>query len=738
MSATVLKYPTAAADNGGGAGLWTSTGNVFVSDAVYASGDLTTGAKATNYLKTTAYGFAIPSTATIDGILVEFQRYGTGAQTGNVALIQAGTVAAASVKAGTDVWPGSEAWQSYGGPTDLWGVLWAPSDINNSGFGAAVLATDTGGPTGTAFIDAVRITVYWHGTDVPKRYLYQVYDYLGTYLGLLPNVISEFASSQEINTAGAQINIEVGVSVDTAIQPVDTLTDESGNTLTDESSSTLTTEGQTPIISPGGGVTAFINNGNMVKIYEISYWNPNGKCLFLGTMQRWEAAFGGQGGEDKVTILCYSDGNDLDNYLMRANPYTLTTDVSQTSQNASVTISQGTQAPGDNGFNFWGQTWTPGGGVTNLAGISVLLNGAAFVTIYAYDGPELNNLLGSVVKPVIVTSATEVQFQFPNPITLTPGATYFFVVAVSPGNSITLYYSSTGPYASGSLYNANGSGSIDSAAYLLQTGDDLYFKTFSGTGSTKGTFTSLDPTTGMLETFMTDYAVRGGLITYTSSTIQATGLSLTAGYNTNTILEGIKQVLTLCPNGFYWYVDLGTDVLYMQQTNDSADVVFTKGLHLDAISIVASIVDLVNTAYFSGGLVSGSNIYVSYSDADSLGLYGPHLDRPSNLNITDTNTAHQAAVADVEPNKDEKYQTTVTVVDKTMDTTLLKPGMVVGFNGFGTWIDDLLVQIVRVDYGPEEVALTLGALPKRMHPEFDKALRSLNALNTVDNPSAPS
>ena len=96
------------------------------------------------------------------------------------------------------------------------------------------------------------------------------------------------------------------------------------------------------------------------------------------------------------------------------------------------------------------------------------------------------------------------------------------------------------------------------------------------------------------------------------------------------------------------------------------------------------------------------------------------------------------AEADVAENKDEQYQTTVTVVDQTMDTTTLKPGLVIGFNGFGTFIDNLQAQIVRVDYAPEEVTLTLGLLPKRLTPQFEKITRGLIGLQTVDNPTTPS
>ena len=64
--------------------------------------------------------------------------------------------------------------------------------------------------------------------------------------------------------------------------------------------------------------------------------------------------------------------------------------------------------------------------------------------------------------------------------------------------------------------------------------------------------------------------------------------------------------------------------------------------------------------------------------------------------------------------------------------------MSVGFNGFGTFVDNLVLQIVRVDYTPESATLTLGILPKRVHQAVEQVVRGVIGLNTVDNPTTPS
>ena len=749
MSPTGPLYPSVAANVNPGypsQGDWTNVNNVFVPDGVFSDGDISSGGKSTGALQATGYGFTIPSTAIIDGIYVEFLRKGNTAATGGLGLLKAGT-AVGTPKTG-DFWPATAAWFGYGGPTDLWGATWTPSDINNANFGTSLSVYNTHGG-GSASVDALRITVYWHPAPamVPKRYLYKIFNG-GQYLGSLPNVTSEFSVSQDINTAGSQVTIQCAISPDTSLLATDILTDESGNVITDESSNVLTDEGQVPIVAPGTySAGALIKNGNQIEIWEFGYYHPNGIILFLGEIQRWEASYGGAGGgsggastsdtgADAITILAYSDGQDMDQYIARATPYTYTLDQSQTGQNASDVIYQQITTPA---YNYDGQTFTVGTGVTNVGAIQVLLNGAANVTLSLYTDSNLGTLLGTAVQYVSTGGGAQViTFAFASDIPVVTGTTYFFGVTCDAGQSISIYYQTSAAYAGGSMYNAFFSGTYG-GSYVIQAGNDLWFQTFSGTGSTLGTFTSVDPTVGMLEPVMDDYIARGGKIKYSSASVQATGLALTYQLQTNTTYEVLQGILSLCPDGFYYYVDLGSDILYMKQASTTPDVYLTKDRHFDQITVIATIESIKNNIYLTGGIPTGmtDSIYVTASDSQSIALYGQRLDRPSDTNIIDEPTGLTVALSDVQEGKDEQYQTTVTVIDQTMDTTTLKPGLVIGFNGFGSFVDNLQAQIVRVDYTPEEVTLTLGIIPKRLSEAFEKVTRGLVAQQTIANPSSP-
>lgn len=740
------QYPTVAADGANGFVAWTNPNNAKVEDGVSATDSVIGpggGGGFPNQLKLSAFAFNLPATAVIDGIKLEAKVLSgaTAVSDFDIHLETTGPVVTSTASAlgyGVNSWPtGALTWISWGGSTKTWGRTWTPAEINSASFLASISGMPGTG-TGSVSVDSVRVTVWWHTAPatVPKRYLYKVFTSAGQYLGNLPNVISEFTYVQDINTAGTNINIECGVSADTSILATQHLLTEAGDFLTDEAGNRLVTESQTPVVSIGASTDqTLIKNGNKLVVYEYSTYYPNGLAKFSGRIEHWEAGFGGEGGFETIKLLAYSDGSDLDNYIARGSPYAYTIDQSLTSANSSVVDSTDAFA----GWNRYGQTFIVGPGVTNLGALSVMLLGTANVTVSLYTSPTSTTPLASATQAISTVTNTEIQFGFTAPVTVTPGAQYFLTVTVAAGQSIQVWIQNTGDlYAGGQAYNSNYGGGSGGGTWTPMTNQDLYFRTWSSLGSTTGTYTSQDPTNGMLIPIVQDYQLRGGVVIYDSTTIDATGLSLTYTFNTNTIYEAIKAVLTMCPNGFYYYVDLGTNTLYVKQTSTSADFTFTKGKHINELTIIASIENIKNQVYFSGGAVASVNVYVQKQSNTSVALYGVRLDRQSDNRVTDVGTAGTIASGGVSKQKDEQYQTTVTILGSSMDTNLLKPGKVIGFNGFGTFADRLTSQIVRLEYHPDYVVLGLGILPKRMTPEFEKITRGLVAQQTVANPTAPS
>ena len=155
-SAGPASAATAADDATVGTQAWSNPTNIFASDTAYASASFN-GTFTTHYLLGTNFSFSIPSTATILGIKVEWQKQSSNTVADNAARIIKGGVIGTTDKSVVGNWPVSEAYTTYGSSADLWGLSWAPSDINSSTFGTALSATITG--AGSANIDHVRITV---------------------------------------------------------------------------------------------------------------------------------------------------------------------------------------------------------------------------------------------------------------------------------------------------------------------------------------------------------------------------------------------------------------------------------------------------------------------------------------------------------------------------------------------------------------------------------------------------
>ncbi|NWF77640.1 MAG: hypothetical protein HXY36_03495 [Chloroflexi bacterium] len=167
---------TATDDGSIGAVTWSNPANALTQDDNYATATLSKATPTSHYLKVTNFGFAIPSGATIKGILVEIDRYastgsgGTRITDNSIKLVKGGTISGDN-KASASPWSDSDTntYVSYGGPPDLWGLTWSPADINGPGFGVAISAKkDDSNNTRTAYVDHIRITVYYSSppTDI--------------------------------------------------------------------------------------------------------------------------------------------------------------------------------------------------------------------------------------------------------------------------------------------------------------------------------------------------------------------------------------------------------------------------------------------------------------------------------------------------------------------------------------------------------------------------------------------
>lgn len=139
----------------------------------------------TQYLRTSGHGFAVPGGATITGIELRVERHHVPEGVSDppndwlpegpfstfdrsVRLAKAGTVVGEDKAVTGTAWPLTDTVRVYGGPGDLWGEAWTPSDVNDGGFGAALAARVD---QGTCRVDAMELRVYYTlaGADLARR-----------------------------------------------------------------------------------------------------------------------------------------------------------------------------------------------------------------------------------------------------------------------------------------------------------------------------------------------------------------------------------------------------------------------------------------------------------------------------------------------------------------------------------------------------------------------------------------
>lgn len=196
-----LSPGTMADDATVGSVSWSNPDNAKVSDNVYATVNLATGAS--HYLKATNFGFSIPTGATIDSILVEVEGKTGAYSTSNSTHIQMFTGGASKGNSDTTTGAGittTEGYKSYNAYyAGLFNTTWTPADINSSDFGAGFYMTNS--IPDTMSIDHIRITVYY--TEVG-------YGVISPFPCFLPDGRFSMDGSGSCFIAGTKISTPIG------------------------------------------------------------------------------------------------------------------------------------------------------------------------------------------------------------------------------------------------------------------------------------------------------------------------------------------------------------------------------------------------------------------------------------------------------------------------------------------------------------------------------------------------
>lgn len=149
-------------------GIWTSTSNISASDNQYSKVQFKSylycfqgNCYFSRYLTSYNYGFSIPTSATILGIKASVEGYcaDDSAVSDSTIKIMKSQMPQGSNMAQPGYWLSSDNTHVYGGPNQLWGCTWLPSDINASSFGLYIKLINLASFNTSVKVDAVSITV---------------------------------------------------------------------------------------------------------------------------------------------------------------------------------------------------------------------------------------------------------------------------------------------------------------------------------------------------------------------------------------------------------------------------------------------------------------------------------------------------------------------------------------------------------------------------------------------------
>ena len=587
-----------------------------------------------------------------------------------------------------------------------------------------------------------------------KSYIYKVYRD-GVFLGVLPNVISEFQTSQQINTLAVELPIVVQTQFDTAELAPPYLETEDGQIFETEDGQPFTLERYPDVVGLQDG-EALIRNNNDLVVIEYSEDEPNGIQVFEGYISKWRAKYGA--GSDIVTITALSYGTEAANYVAKSgstlaiNQSTAQTGSRDFSYTGGISgnsrIAESFRATGDYGVSKISieirnqYNWFYGASTSKVCKLTlyqgVIPNGLN-------DPTGGGSYLGEAQVAISNSAYQMIDFVFGDPIDVSSGQDYYFVLeSTTPVGSYPADFQ-VGAAGTGALSNAqvytyySPYGTFPEAwqSYGGST-EQLVFQVYSSAGNTTAEYEDTDPA-DMLRDALDSAIGQGSHLNYDSS-IESTPYLVDYTFKVATIQEVADKARELAPSNWFYYVDPADTKFYFKEPSTTPDHTFVKGVHLSELDIEADSELIRNLILFSGGDVGGGvNLFNQYTNQDSITLSGRQkLERMSDNRVTVPGTADRLAESFLEERADEIIRSGLFLPASLYDVTTVNIGDMIRVTGMGNWIDEELIQITDLKRMPTGLFMTLGKLPVEGDSFIDEIKRDLAKQQTINNPDQPS
>lgn len=275
---------------------------------------------------------------------------------------------------------------------------------------------------------------------------------------------------------------------------------------------------------------------------------------------------------------------------------------------------------------------------------------------------------------------------------------------------------------------------------LMSYGWDLDQYVVSSGSNTTVAFNSIDPS-DMVKNGVSTFATESGsMISWNTSTIEASGTIVSYTVKLNTYLELLKKSVELAPSDWFFFLDQGTQLINFKDQSSTPDHLFHLGKHIESLDLRGNIENATNDVYFVGGEVAGVPLFKRYPSGGPVPAARTRrtLKRLTDSRVTLSDTAGFLGQGEIDRNNQILYRSTLTILDKKYDIESIKLGQLIGFRNFGNYIDSLELQVVGRTYTPDAVELQLGTLLPKISKRIQDIKRNLEAQETESVPVAPS
>lgn len=206
----------------------------------------------------------------------------------------------------------------------------------------------------------------------------------------------------------------------------------------------------------------------------------------------------------------------------------------------------------------------------------------------------------------------------------------------------------------------------------------------------------------------------GGKTAYSNTSIWSTGTTANPSFQLNTLTEGITDMFSVAPSGWYWYGNPADNLVYFQQAGATAKHTFILGKHIGSLKFKKTLEQLANDIRFVGGDTGGSvYLYDKFTTGSSVNRTG--LLRPTDRRIKTTAEAQLFATKYFARYKDPIYAGTLVIPAEDdqghgYDIESIQLGDTFTFANFGNFIDGLLLMVTSRHYTGYTVELEFGEI----------------------------